>query len=153
MVYREKILKLLFLIVLTGSSGALAQDAAPVSPVRAALNEARELAAGGDSAAAVAALEELAGKGFTAVGVITGDEVLGQLAGDPDFDALVAEMSVRAYPCEHDERFREFDFWVGDWDVHFADGRYAGHNVIESRQRGTAACGLSGRPVSSHNVG
>ena len=26
------------------------------------------------------------------------------------FDAVVQ-------PCKHDARFREFDFWVGDWDV------------------------------------
>jgi hypothetical protein len=26
------------------------------------------------------------------------------------FDAIVQ-------PCKHDPRFREFDFWIGDWDV------------------------------------
>lgn len=40
------------------------------------------------------------------------------------------------FPCEHRDRFREFDFWIGEWDVHTADGRLAGRNVIESAHRG-----------------
>lgn len=40
------------------------------------------------------------------------------------------------FPCEQQEKFRAFDFWVGEWEVHTADGRLAGKNVIESSQRG-----------------
>jgi hypothetical protein len=40
------------------------------------------------------------------------------------------------FPCEEQEQFREFDFWIGTWDVHTADGRLAGRNVIESAHRG-----------------
>ncbi len=40
------------------------------------------------------------------------------------------------YPCAHQEKFQEFDFWVGDWDVHTADGTFAGSNSIVSSQRG-----------------
>jgi hypothetical protein len=29
-----------------------------------------------------------------------------------------------SYPCEDDERFSAFDFWVGEWDVHDASGTY-----------------------------
>lgn len=42
----------------------------------------------------------------------------------------------RTFPCEQDPRFGEFDFWVGAWDVHVADGSFAGSNVIERAQRG-----------------
>ena len=41
-----------------------------------------------------------------------------------------------AFPCEQQEKFRAFDFWVGEWEVHTADGRLAGKNIIESSQRG-----------------
>ncbi len=41
-----------------------------------------------------------------------------------------------AYPCEDDERFSEFDFWLGNWDVHVASGVLAGHNEITREQRG-----------------
>ena len=43
---------------------------------------------------------------------------------------------VAAYPCEHDEAFAAFDFWVGEWEVHGAGGTYAGSNVIERAERG-----------------
>ena len=39
-------------------------------------------------------------------------------------------------PCEDDVRFAEFDFWIGDWDVHTADGTYAGSNTISRAERG-----------------
>ena len=39
-------------------------------------------------------------------------------------------------PCEADDRFREFDFWVGEWDVHGADGTLQGENTIRSEQAG-----------------
>ena len=37
----------------------------------------------------------------------------------------------------------EFDFWLGDWDVHDADGKLVGRNTI-SRAVATRACARSG---------
>ena len=52
--------------------------------------------------------------------------------------------------------YRQFDFWVGDWDVTLPDGKRAGHNRIEPilggcalRESWTGAGGLSG---TSYNV-
>lgn len=39
-------------------------------------------------------------------------------------------------PCLDDPRFAEFDFWVGEWDVHTADGTLAGTNVITREEKG-----------------
>lgn len=111
-------------------------EALGVAPVRIALERARLCVAMDDPDAAVALLESVAESGFTGVALITGDPVLGTLAGNERFDDLVADMNVRAYPCEHDEAFRAFDFWAGEWDVHVASGAYAGSNVIEAEQRG-----------------
>ena len=41
-----------------------------------------------------------------------------------------AQPIVKPGPCEGIE-FRQFDFWVGDWDVFTADGQLAGTNTIE----------------------
>ncbi len=106
------------------------------APIRVALEGARLNVVGGNDAAAIAALRAVADQGFTAVGVITADPVLGGLAGAPEFDALVAEMSVKAFPCEHDAQFTEFDFWIGTWDVRDGNGASLGSNVIERAQRG-----------------
>ena len=46
-----------------------------------------------------------------------------------------AQAQTAQFPCEDDERFAEFDFWVGEWDVHLADGTVAGSNVITSPHR------------------
>jgi hypothetical protein len=46
-----------------------------------------------------------------------------------------AQTQAPQFPCEEDERFAEFDFWVGEWDVHVANGTYAGSNSISSDYR------------------
>lgn len=38
-------------------------------------------------------------------------------------------------PCESGP-FRQFDFWLGDWEVRDASGKLAGHNTITSEQHG-----------------
>ena len=60
----------------------------------------------------------------------------GYLEGNERYDAVVATMSRSAYPCEHDEAFQEFDFWVGDWVVHGPGGGLAGTNSITKEERG-----------------
>ena len=122
-----------------GATAARALDQAEAleySPARIGLERARLAVLANDSAAAVAQLQALADGGFTAVGVVTGDPLLSTLAGRPDFDTLVATLSEAAYPCEHQEKFREFDFWVGEWDVHDSSGQLVGRNVIEPSHHG-----------------
>ncbi len=41
-----------------------------------------------------------------------------------------------SFPCEDDDRFAEFDFWIGAWDVHVANGTFAGENEIKRTERG-----------------
>jgi len=105
-------------------------------PIRTGLERARILVVSEDRDAAVAQLEALAAQGFSAVGLLTDDALLGTLTGHAGFDALVETMTVRAYPCEHEDAFRQFDFWLGDWVVHTADGRLAGENRIQRAERG-----------------
>ncbi len=53
------------------------------------------------------------------------------------FDAAAGNAASRTTdPCQHQDRFREFDFWVGEWEVHDADGQLAGKNVIEAAHKG-----------------
>ena len=47
-----------------------------------------------------------------------------------------AQTTQQQFPCEDDAAFTAFDFWVGEWDVHTADGTYAGHNRISKSERG-----------------
>jgi hypothetical protein len=111
-------------------------DALEFSPVRIGLERARLHVLSGTDAAAVAELTAIADAGFTAVGFIVNDPILKGLEGNSGFDAVVSTMSVKAYPCEHDEAFRAFDFWIGDWNVHGPAGSFAGSNTIERAERG-----------------
>ena len=124
-------------------------------PVRVAFERARLFTLGQHPGQAVATLQSIADGGFTAVGFITGDPILSTLAGDPGYDRLMGQMAKVAYPCENDEAFRAFDFWVGEWVVHGPAGEVAGNNTIERTQRGcvlvenwTSASGGTGMSIN-----
>jgi len=106
------------------------------SPLRINFERARLYRLGDDQGKAVAELEAIAASGFTAVGFIVNDPILSTLQGNGDYDAIVADMTTKAYPCENDESFRAFDFWVGHWEVHGPNGGFAGTNTIERAERG-----------------
>lgn len=46
------------------------------------------------------------------------------------------EAAPKASPCEQDARFRDFDFWVGEWEVHDTNGTFVGENSIRREERG-----------------
>ena len=73
-----------------------------------------------------------------------------------------AQGQAPVYPCEDDPKFHEFDFWIGEWDVHVASGQFAGSNVITSPYRGcvlienwTSATGGTGMSINyfDHDAG
>ena len=106
------------------------------SPIRIGIERSRQAVAGGDREAAVASLRSVFDQGFTSVGLLTGDPDIQVMHGYPPYDALIAEMNLQAYPCEHQPGFADFDFWVGSWDVHLANGTVAGSNRITREERG-----------------
>ncbi len=139
-------------------SVAAAADAG-FSPVRVGIERARQHVTAGRRNAAVTELQELADGGFTAVGVFLADPVVNSLAGYGAYDSLVAAMSVQAYPCSHQKSFHDFDFWIGEWDVHVANGTLAGTNSIRAEERGCvlverwrASSGGTGMSINYHDV-
>jgi hypothetical protein len=50
--------------------------------------------------------------------------------------SLSAGTAAAATPLCADGPFREFDFWVGEWDVRDAEGKTAGVNRIASEENG-----------------
>jgi hypothetical protein len=106
------------------------------APIRISFERARLGVLEEDTEKAIAELESIASSGFTALGFIVNDPILNTLAGNPRYEKIVAEMAAKAYPCENDEAFRAFDFWVGDWVVHGPGGQLAGTNTIERAERG-----------------
>lgn len=109
-----------------------------LSPIQAGVEKARILVASNDPAGATTALQNVFATGFTSVGVLTNDPLINTLEGRKDYDELVQNMSVQAYPCAHQQGFQDFDFWIGEWDVHLVNGTLAGSNIIMPVERGCA---------------
>jgi hypothetical protein len=53
--------------------------------------------------------------------------------------AVATSQSPPSKPACHDATYRQFDFWIGEWDVFLPDGSKAGENRIE---RIAAGCAL-----------
>lgn len=122
---------------------------------RISFERARLLTLSGKTDAAIAELQALADNGFNAVAFITGDPIINTLEGEPAYDDLVATMSIKAYPCEHDDAFGAFDFWLGEWVVYGPTGIPAGTNSVQREERGcvivenwTSVSGITGMSVN-----
>jgi len=109
-----------------------------LSPIQFGMEKARILVASNDPAGATKELQKVFATGFTGVSVLTNDPLINSMEGRKDYDELVQKMSVQAYPCAHRPGFQDFDFWIGEWDVHLANGTPAGSNIIQPIERGCA---------------
>lgn len=81
--------------------------------------------------------------------------VSGVVAQQADDQATADSAPPPSYPCEEDERFSAFDFWIGEWDVRDASGTYQGSNSISRKQKGcvlvenwTGAGGSTGMSIN-----
>jgi hypothetical protein len=59
------------------------------------------------------------------------EESLAPLRSDPRFAKVVEHATRNQKPCAHVPENRQFDFWIGEWDVVTAGGTPAGQSKIE----------------------
>jgi len=101
--------------------------AIPFQPRISHLEIAMSLALKGDRDAAIAEIEQIVAMGANKAlhdRVVTAPE-LSSLGASAKFDAVVA----RLLPCGSPE-YRQFDFWVGDWEVRDPAGNVVGRNIV-----------------------
>ncbi|WP_084419863.1 hypothetical protein [Henriciella litoralis] len=74
-------------------------------------------------------------------------------------DATSEASQTRPVPCEG-EPYRDFDFWIGEWNVTGPDGQIAGKNAITSEESGcliverwTGASGGTGQSYNFYDPG
>jgi len=119
-------------------------------PNQAALAEAREHAKNGRAAEAIAALERLTPPAPAVLNQLRTSDDFKTLRDDPRFRAIVEKLT----PCTAPE-YRQFDFWVGEWEVRNASGQLLGHNRISKRYGGCVVLeeweGAGGGSGSSFN--
>lgn len=88
---------------------------APASAVQYGVAVA--LAATGDGEGAYAALEEAVQQGHGRPDLLLSDPDLRPLRAHAGFARLVQQAQSNQAPCESRAESRQFDFWVGDWNV------------------------------------
>jgi hypothetical protein len=95
-------------------------------------------------------------KNFAAVALLIISATPCAYAQDEDSATATAD---QGNPCEQRDEFDEFDFWLGKWDVHIANGTLAGTNRIEKTQAGCAlvenwlgAAGTQGMSINYFDV-
>ena len=77
-------------------------------------------------------LQKAAVHGFAQPERIETDQELAALHGDPRFPKLVQEVKRNERPCAYTAENRQFDFWLGEWDVVVTNGGTpAGTSKIE----------------------
>jgi tetratricopeptide (TPR) repeat protein len=81
--------------------------------------------------AALDALANAVAAGFSQVQTLETDTDLADLREDPRFKNILEQADRNARPCEYSDKHREFDFWIGEWDVFNSQGQQIGTNVIQ----------------------
>jgi tetratricopeptide (TPR) repeat protein len=75
------------------------------------------------------------------------DVHLSALKGHARWAATIDALDAVARPCLHDARHREFDFWIGDWDV-----RSIGQPAVGPAARNTVTQEYNGCVIKEHWV-
>ena len=100
-------------------------------------------------------LEEAYDAGFNNLQALAEDPDLASLRGSDRFAKFVAKTERRLRPCEFDARYRELDFWLGEWEVRTPQGQRVGVNGVQRLVGGclilenwTSASGSGGKSMS-----
>jgi hypothetical protein len=80
-------------------------------------NRACSLARAGQPDSALAALQLAMDAGYGQTEALLADADLASLRGDPRFAPVVERCRRNQRPCDYRPESRQFDFWIGDWNV------------------------------------
>ncbi len=99
---------------------------------------ARAYAANNDNGKALLQLDSAISLGYSNVAELDTLKEFDGIRNDAVFKNLVSKATDKIFPCMKDSNAREFDFWIGDWDV-YPTGRnqLVGHSII---QMGSGGC-------------
>jgi len=86
----------------------------------------------GQPDAAIEELREAVKQGYNQPDQLTADADLASLRADARFASIVEQARRNQQPCQYTPEFRQFDFWVGEWNVVATQsGAPAGESRIE----------------------
>jgi hypothetical protein len=90
---------------------------------------ARAYAQTGDKEKAFALLEAMAANGFGQADQLNAQDELVPLRTDPRWARLITQMNGNARPCTLAPEFRQFDYWLGEWDVEIGGQKLAQSSI------------------------
>ena len=70
--------------------------------------------------------------GFGQPATMVNDDDLAAVRSEPRFKTILAKVQTNATPCANDPVHRQFDFWIGEWNVVNAQGQTAGTSSIQN---------------------
>ncbi len=121
---------------------------------------ARAYARLSDRAAAVEWLNKAADAGFSNVQQLESDSSLVALLADDGLLQIKERIDRKSNPAEYDPRYRQLDFWIGEWDVFNPSGTKVGTNTITKElggamllERWTNAFGNQGASINFFDPG
>ena len=83
----------------------------------------------GDKEKAFAALQAAIDAGFTQVDLLYQNNDFFPIRTDHRFDELAAAARKNQHPCAAGSEFRQFDYWLGEWDVEIGGQKSARSSV------------------------
>jgi len=83
----------------------------------------------GQSDKAFAVLDQLAANGFGPADQLFAADDLVALRSDARWKKVVDTMTQNAHPCRSAPEFRQFDYWLGEWDVQIGSQKLAKSSV------------------------
>jgi len=95
--------------------------------------EAASLAKLNRNQEAIASLDKAVDAGLAQPGLFQQDADLASLHDEPAYKAVIEKADSVAHPCSHHPEYRQFDFWLGEWDVVTTQGHSpVGSSSIQS---------------------
>ncbi len=108
---------------------------------------------------AFSALRRAVAAGFVQTRALTGEPLLAAVRSDARYAEIEAAIEKAQHPCRNDARYRQFDFWLGTWDVRpngAPDSTPPSENVVTLEFDGCVVVehwtGRSGVTGSSFNI-
>ncbi|OLE52884.1 MAG: hypothetical protein AUG51_15860 [Acidobacteria bacterium 13_1_20CM_3_53_8] len=125
------------------AAAAFERASAILSFPGAMYNAAASYARLGNRAKAFEWLHKASDAGFAQADLLNRDEDFAAMRGNAEFAAIVKKVGVNATPCASLPEYRQFDFWIGEWDVRGTlAGAQAGVAASNSIQSVTNQCVL-----------
>lgn len=96
-----------------------------------ALALARSYARNGNKEKAFEVLEKSLTLGGIAPETLTGEKDFAEWTADAQFKELVGKSDLAVNPCKAKPEFRQFDFWIGEWNVKNPQGLQVGSSSVQ----------------------